>query len=184
MATVTPWGKSDSAVKLGVGIMKYTTPSHGGIHLSKKKNALVPEYMRNTNGWYEEDSDWAICATVFPDVFTEATGGNEVLAIALEAFMNWNPDAYELYYKDTVKTGESIVRDRETFARVNKDSYVVTSAIDSKTHPGMVECWATKGGKRNCETGQNFLVPSEQYAARSRFGFVVNPNEHENVSAF
>ena len=70
MATQTPWGAAQSSKKLAVGVMVYGTASHGGIHLSTKKNALVHYVWRDLDGWYEEDCGWAIVAVTFPELFS------------------------------------------------------------------------------------------------------------------
>lgn len=62
----TPWGRSDYAKEYAPGIVWYGTPSHGGFKLDRERNAAVPDYMRREGGWYEEDCDWAIVATVHP----------------------------------------------------------------------------------------------------------------------
>ena len=65
--TATPWGFSQTTRKIAPGIMSYTTASHGGIHLSKGKNALMPEYFLRDDGWYEEDCEWAKVCLCFWD---------------------------------------------------------------------------------------------------------------------
>ena len=71
MATSTPWGPSQGSNKIATGIMFYHTARHGGVHLSPKRNAQVPDYMRAADGWYEEDCEWAIAAVVFMDEFLD-----------------------------------------------------------------------------------------------------------------
>ena len=52
----------------------------------------MPEYMRNTDGWYEEDEQWAKVAVVFPDAFLSGT-----VVDAYGTLKNWHPDAYEKF---------------------------------------------------------------------------------------
>jgi hypothetical protein len=52
----------------------YSTPSHGGYHLSDARIASMPKPLRDFkpfagHGWYEEDCDWSIVATAFPQFF-------------------------------------------------------------------------------------------------------------------
>jgi hypothetical protein len=76
--TETPWGRPDSVTKLAEGIYAVSTPSHGGIYLDEKANALMPmQWQLGTfrqlgcHGWYEEDCDWSLVAIIHPYAFTE-----------------------------------------------------------------------------------------------------------------
>lgn len=60
MGTKTPWGISDYTTKIAPGIISYSTPSHGGIHLSPTRLKEMPEVLRLESGWYEEDCDWCL----------------------------------------------------------------------------------------------------------------------------
>ena len=44
--TSTPWGAPQSARQIAVGIVKYSTASHGGIHLTAARIAAMPEALR------------------------------------------------------------------------------------------------------------------------------------------
>jgi hypothetical protein len=73
--TNTPWGKSQTATKIATGIMFYTTVSHGGIHLTKKRQeefkAVLPHYVPFLNHeWLEEDCDAPMCKKVWPQFFS------------------------------------------------------------------------------------------------------------------
>lgn len=61
----TPWGMADSAEIVADGIGHVGTPSHGGMKLDRKRNAMVPAPLRREGGWYEEDCEWAIVEYVF-----------------------------------------------------------------------------------------------------------------------
>ena len=76
MPTSTPWGKADHSEKIARGIMWYNTPGHGGVHITDKRRAEMPEKFRNEQtfaggNWYEEDCDWALVAYCFPQFFPE-----------------------------------------------------------------------------------------------------------------
>lgn len=101
MATNTPWGKSQSSDKVAPGIVWYTTASHGGFHLSKKRIEQMPEPYRSFKpfageGWYEEDCDWAIVCLCFTKEWTEWCGGNIELHLA-QALRTL--EAYQEYFK-------------------------------------------------------------------------------------
>jgi len=179
MATSTPWGAAQHSKKIAVGIMSYSTASHGGIHLSKKRNAMVPEYMRNINGWYEEDCEWAIPVIVFPAEF-QAQLGAEIELKALDTFRNWFPAYYETYMCKKLKEGESYIRDQELFHERNKNNYIVISA--SFHESGHVLGTASIGGVRDFSNTKEFLIPSKEYGARGNHGFVINPETHQELS--
>lgn len=73
----TPWGAADFATEYAPGLVLYSTPGHGGFHVSPYRLALMPEPYRSHSpfcreaGWYEEDCDWAVVALAFPQFFTE-----------------------------------------------------------------------------------------------------------------
>ena len=99
MSTSTPWGKADYVKKYAAGIIWYSTPSHGGFHVCPTKNLQIPEYMREAGGWYEEDCDWAIVATIFPAAFLADKDPAWTLQQARDTLKNWNPKAYEYIMK-------------------------------------------------------------------------------------
>lgn len=178
MGTRTPWGEAQGAsTKIGVGIRGYSTAGHGGIHLSKKRNNLVPEYMRNATGWYEEDCEWAIPAVVFPNEFKEYHGA-EIETKALDTLRNWFPSHYEMYVCKKLTEGESYIRDQEIFKERNKDNYVVISATLHES--GRVLAIASIGGKRGADVPtKNFLVNCSEYGERGTHGFVIDLTKHE-----
>jgi hypothetical protein len=70
--------------------------------------------MRRAGGWYEEDCDWAIVATVFPEAFKGRDVGTttkDPLEAARSTLRNWHPDSYERFYSVTLQPGESFKRD-------------------------------------------------------------------------
>ena len=110
----TPWGKADSAEMLCYGIGTVGTPSHGGIKVDRKHNSLIPEYMRNSGGWYEEDCDWAIPFCVFE---VELLAGGDKWACKVitkgqhaESLKTWHTAEFNRFYgqhvEDKYKTAE------------------------------------------------------------------------------
>lgn len=71
----TPWGLSDSAGEtVAEGIVFYSTPSHGGYHLSPERMAefrnVFPKFTTYAGGpWFEEDCDHNAVALAFPQFF-------------------------------------------------------------------------------------------------------------------
>lgn len=169
MGTRTPWGTADSSESYGRGIVRYSTPSHGGFHVSPALNEQVPEYMRNAGGWYEEDCEWSVVGVVFAYRFMQAQQ-----AAALETLRHWLPDAYERYTGKAILPGESYKRDEETFLREHAGDWIAIAAVGDwhKDVPsGMVGVTATQGGKRD-GVEWYFVVPRAEYENRQRF-FVV-----------
>lgn len=65
----TPWGLAYETEEVAEGIVIMHTGGHGGIHLSKARNAEMPAHLRMPEGWYEEDCDAALVEIAFPDLF-------------------------------------------------------------------------------------------------------------------
>jgi len=70
----TPWGVADSVEVIADGIWQVGTPSHGGIKLSCKRQAMLPANagLHNFNkalAWWEEDCDWCVPYLVFAEDF-------------------------------------------------------------------------------------------------------------------
>ena len=179
----TPWGKSDSIQELAEGIKLVTTPRHGGVKLDRKRNAKMPEYMRQEGGWYEEDAKWAFVALIFPEAFPERA------EMALKTVKNWYPDIYEKFTGATVQPGESFIRDRELFSKAHEHDLIVTAAWSGspigkphvKVPAGKVLVVATPGGARGSVPEHWFYVPTNEYDARGPHGFVIN-GTHEATS--
>jgi hypothetical protein len=108
--TITPWGVPQHIRTLAFGIQSVSTAGHGGVKLSAERNAQIPDYMRNTDGWYEEDVEWAKVAVVLLDAFSAESVGD-----AYRTLKNWQPDAYEQFTGRMLKPGDSFIRDRQMF---------------------------------------------------------------------
>lgn len=106
------WGKIDSMRVYGNEKVKLTmvsTPSHGGFILSSLALKKMPEELRNvgdTDGTFEEDCQWSAVVVAFPTLFSE-----DVYKAAKDCLMRWHPEAYERYFKTTLKKGESLIKD-------------------------------------------------------------------------
>jgi hypothetical protein len=70
MRVSTLWGTSQQSYRYADGILCHSTAGHGGFHLSGECNAQVHAMLRNDDGWYEEDAEWAKVAVTFPALFT------------------------------------------------------------------------------------------------------------------
>lgn len=175
----SPWGAIQDKRELAPGIWSVSTAGHGGIKLSRERNAAMPDYMRNKGGWYEEDCEWAKVAVVFPIGFqhTFKDGhGVELTAYsyALEVFRNWHPNEYETFTGIKLKPGDSLIRDEEVFRVENFSNFIVVSAC------GSWASWVPEGNvgvkaKRNSDNTQKwFLVDQAEYDKRDRNGYVID----------
>jgi hypothetical protein len=174
MSASTPWGGSQVAVIYAEGVVAHSTAGHGGFHLSPDRNAKIHPPLRKETPWYEEGSEWAIVALSFPDLFT----GYE-RSLAEKSIPNTRPDEWEAIHGCKLAEGESWARDRRAFDQRHAADYIVMSAIFSDQHPGMTEVVAVVGGNRRADNDERrFLVPTDEYAKRGRFGFVVDPVRH------
>lgn len=66
----TPWGVPDSVTEIADGITHFTTPSHGGYHVSDELFAEMPAYLKacsfSADQWFEEDCSWCAVVLAFP----------------------------------------------------------------------------------------------------------------------
>ena len=174
----TPWGKSDyQKTYIENGIVFHGTPSHGGFKVYKKYNHQIPEYMRNSDGWYEEDCEWCKVAIIFPELFVDS------YSRALDTFRNWLPDEYQKYFGITLRSDESYILKERELREASKDKYVVTSAMN--TFDGNVKVHAVRGGRlENGQYASNdekwFLVPKHEYNSRH---FVIDETNHIETTA-
>lgn len=174
MSASTPWGGSQMAVVYAEGVVAHSTAGHGGFHLSSERNAKVHSLLRKDTPWYEEDCEWATVAISFPELFT----GYE-RSMAEKTIRNTWPDAWEKIHGRSLAEGESWAKDRRVFDQRYAANYIVMSAILSDQRPGMTEVVAKIGGGhiRGGEE-RRFLVASDEYAVRGRFGFVIDLARH------
>lgn len=179
----TPWGPADNVFELCDGIHIVSTPGHGGFKVDRKLNARIPQYMRRKDGWYEEDCEYALVLLALAD---EIKPGAEDLMNARQTVRNYYPDEYERFTGEVIPPGESHEKDRRLFQEEHQDDLVVVSAAGTwheDCPEGMVLVDATRGGKRELHTsGRTFLVRDEEYAQRSRFGFIVDPDRHQELT--
>jgi hypothetical protein len=157
----SPWGKPDYGYRLADGITQIGTPSHGGIHLSRARQAKMPGYFKAEcadGNWYEEDCAWCVVAIAFPDAFDAKSQD-----AAKDTLRNWFPALYEYHYDVKLKPGESFKRDEETFARESVNMFVPRTAWgdwEGTTPKGFVKVLA----ERKADGARKyFLVPKDEY---------------------
>jgi len=168
----TPWGPAQQSRVYVEGVIAHSTAGHGGFHLDAARNALVDRRWRHRDGWYEEDSEWAVVAATFPELFTtsERTSAEDTLRQS-------KPDAYEAIRDVILEPGQSRVKDERRFQRNHATDWIVVAAVTSNREPGFVECVATLGGDRGSRAERRYLVPSAEYEI-GPFGFVIDSLRH------
>jgi hypothetical protein len=155
----TPWGRSDSITKASDGVFWVTTPSHGGVHLSAEVNAEIPEYMRSTDGWYEEDCQWCLpvvalgAARIAPDhpkglADIEDIANKLMRALYRKAWDRFTSRALEPR-KDWSEV-ERIIRriDRQKEAESDPKVYHSHPPQYGRLEPGCLRCLELSGGAR------------------------------------
>ncbi len=70
----TPWGYADHVKQISAGIWSVSTPSHGGIYVAPSRRVEMPACLSDgtgysSDGWFEEDADWALACAAFPVEF-------------------------------------------------------------------------------------------------------------------
>jgi len=177
MGIWTPWGMSDGQTTLASGIISYSTPGHGGIHLDDEHNKKMPAAMRNADGWYEEDCEWAKVALIFPEAFKP-----DAILAAKETLKNWLPHEYEKVTGIKLNPAESRALRQEAWQESHKYHLQVVSASgywEGRNNVPKDMVWVTA-----CQGGHNkfghyagklryFLVPEAEYDKRGEFGFVI-----------
>lgn len=168
-----PWGASQGGSVYAEGIVFHVTASHGGFNLDDARNAAMPAALRIESGWYEEDCDWALVAFGFPELFTAYER-----RIAEKTLRDTYPERWEAVHGRALAPGESFTKDRRLFEEAHAQDWIVISASMSGTTPGLVQCVAALGGKRDRRPYRGFLVPKAEYRAGPH-GFVIDEARHE-----
>lgn len=182
----SPWGAVQSATEVAPGLWSVSTAGHGGLKLSRERNAAMPDYMRSPGGWYEEDSQWSLVALVFPEPFRallpwQKPGDRTFYESALETARNWHAGEYERFFGVTLAPAESYQRRREQFERETRDRFVVRAAWGDWARfvpPGMVGVVA----ERKVDGVERwFLIPKAEYRTTSIGGFVIDETRHPYI---
>ena len=80
----TPWGESQHVKKIAPGIFFVDTPVHGGYRVWKFMLNKMPEHLKLSDGWYEEDCEWCKVVIAFPGLFT-----GYLVTIANDTYNRW-----------------------------------------------------------------------------------------------
>lgn len=191
----SPWGKIQNSNTIIGGIVAVSTASHGGIKLSRERNATMPEYLRQPGGWYEEDSEWCLPYVVFQAELL-LSGDERAKRVIIDGkhistFKNWFPDLYEKHFGVVLQPGESHKKDEKVFYETHANDWLVVCAwgdYKDGIPEGYVGVIAHQGG-RHAKHGETypqerfFLIPADEYRARGPFSFVVDTVAHEETDS-
>jgi hypothetical protein len=175
----SPWGKIQHVETIIPHEMWFvSTAGHGGVKCNRQRNAAIPVYMRQPNGWYEEDCEYAIPFVIHEKDILSANPDDRTIKDGLhfKSLRTWYPDEYEQFTGITIQPGESYIKDERQFNKDNENNWIVISAC--KADNGMTECIATLGSKRHPnEPTIEVLIPSDEYKNRGQFGYVLNAEQ-------
>lgn len=137
----SPWGRIDHVVPYCRGVASVSTPSHGGIRVSKgfaeKHLSEAARKRGKVHGgylYYEEDCDYAIPMLELPHLWEKAFGSSQnVEKMLMSSLSVWNPEyllergiePYEEEYNDWKARKEASER------RANKDPDLIVSAAST-----------------------------------------------------
>lgn len=165
------------AYKYAPGIINYSCAGHGGFHLASGRNAAVHPAWRTADGWYEEDSEWAVVAITFPEAFHP-----DKVSAAHGTAKTWFPHKYEEVTGTKVNPSESLVLREEIFYAEHAKDYLAVGASGDWADwvpKGKVGVTAVIGGHKNPGGEERrFLVDEERYDARQGT-YVVDPELDE-----
>lgn len=169
------WGEVNSLVEVAPGVLLANCSGHGGIKLSRERQAVIPYYFRKT--WYEEDCAAAIVRMFHPDEATHAVESEEDLERVREEaerlVREYYPEEYEKYTGKKVGLGESYTADAANWYRLHENDTIVRSQADSNIS-GFVRVTAhTPGNEADTRT---YLVPEKDLdQPREQFGKFLAP---------
>jgi hypothetical protein len=178
----SPWGSVQTSRSLAAGIVSVSTASHGGIHVSAALNSEIPESLRASNGWYEEDCQAAIPLYFFYDKIKgdalKGEDGKRVERSIFEGYVkDWFPHEWKAYSGILPTAVESRVIAEENFKAENLDRHVVRSAFGS-WHEDVPEGFVGVYAKRESDGDTKwFLVAADRYKARNKHGYVIQEGD-------
>lgn len=120
----SPYGAIQTAKQIAPGLWSVSTASHGGIQVYPQRQGAMPEHLRLSRTWFEEDCEWALVALAFPNDFSPAQVADAILTVC-----NAYPEAYEAHVGVALVAGQSRARDQAMFKAAHVGDYVVRSAF-------------------------------------------------------
>jgi len=179
----TPFGKASSKKVMKRNMTKYIVDKKEYIYVAPIVNDTIPEEFRTESGWYFNGSA-KILHLIYPELFPP-----KEVTCSCNYYMNKHPEIYE-YLKSTEFTQlivmptkfASTEAHRRRWYEQNKRNFVEIQSwgdSDNEVDPGFVLVEAAIGGDAN-NYRSYFMVPEQEYRLdNSSYGFVCNPEIHE-----
>lgn len=174
------WGLPDSTVSITPGVLSVTTPSHGGFILSQERNRAVPYDLRNADGCYEEDCEWAIAwlclrraGIVNDQVRFRNQSAQEIDAIARTTVLEWYPDQAKRLTGIDPDPKNRILQERRDYADAREKGWLLAVAavgdsVSNAVPEGMVGAVLAPAHAQRDEPDRDrqffALVPAALYA--------------------
>ncbi|MCI1263044.1 MAG: hypothetical protein LKG20_12380 [Tetrasphaera jenkinsii] len=173
----TPWGPAQHVSHPAPGITVVSTAGHGGVKLSRERNAMIPAPLRRPGGWYEEDCESYIALMHFPEAAARSgkTSRQSLVNEMTAGVKNWFPDEYEKATGQTIPFGESRLKDEADWYAANADREIAISARmadpgEFTDADGMVAVTVARGGKRGDDAEKRvILVPKDDYDSGQKY---------------
>ena len=109
MSIDTPWGVADTVRVVALGIIWYSTSSHGGYGIDQERWAELRQVLPGFqpwagDGWLEEDCDWVAAVAVWPWLFDDWH-----CVVAVRSLLTYRTDIDVSYWK-TKSGGELLAK--------------------------------------------------------------------------
>jgi hypothetical protein len=176
----SPWGKVQRVDRMAPGIGVVSTASHGGIKLSRERNAAMPDEFRQPGGWYEEDCEAAMPMWIFAD---DLGYDQERKDRVRGTIIRWFPDEYEALTGEIIPPGESNVKDERAFYQEHANDIVTYWALNNDD--GSVRVGACRGGRGNSSPDKETYVydlPKDVYEQRDQWGLVIDETQYQPIA--
>ncbi|TDP89583.1 hypothetical protein EDF62_3336 [Leucobacter luti] len=179
----TPWGNADHVTQPAPGISIVSTAGHGGVKLSRERNAKIPPALRQKNGWYEEDCESHAPFYYFADEMAHEFSHNDpeyMREVAERGLREWYPDEFEKATGQKVSPEQSGVLRERLADQQAFNEFAVVSARGSEAFPDKV---VISGHRKSDGDEAEFLVDRDEYRAhdKSQGHFVADQDRHPQL---
>lgn len=195
----TPWGQAQYVEHVASGIVSVGCAGHGGIKLSKERNAAIPPALRRSSGWYEEDGEAKIVGMYHPEAFPkvmDSIGESGARAYFEGGVKSDFPDEYTAATGNPVDVNASwVLRDRAkredkaAFRAAHANEFVTLGNGDipsSLSHTWIPAGYAVTEARKDA-TGEtrHYLVPQEEVITDHMWGanVLIDPNRDIDVTS-
>ena len=193
----SPWGAIVDAFEIAPGVIWFKTPSRSGYHLSARRQAALPRYLRTGDGWYEDISEWAAVAVVFHRIFDAmwaAQSAKSLYEVGKETLKNWKPEEFERWFQTSLDMDKIWSLAIMKFHRVHADRWIALDMVDDRlafVPKGHLHVRAKQGGDppygatigAQHSPSRWFLVGADEFAQKRGAPFLIDQAKHPEVGA-